>query len=77
MTEIQQAPLPFHFLRKAEVLAAIGISKSTFHAWINEGKFPKPVYPFGATRPLWVSTEVAAWMAACVTERDANQPLAA
>lgn len=71
MNDLQQAPVPFHFLRLPEVLATVGVSKSTLYAWIKEGKFPRPVH-LSATAAVWVSIEVAEWMQARVAERDAN-----
>lgn len=76
LPELSQAPVPFHFMRKTEVLAAVGMSKSTLHLWMNEGRFPKPV-SLSTTVPVWVSTEVVAWMTARVAERDGKQTLAA
>lgn len=75
--QAETAAVPFHFMRKPEVLQVVGISKSTLHAWIKVGKFPKPVHLPGGGIAAWVSTEVSEWMAAAVTARDGTQTQAA
>ncbi len=35
MNDLQHAPFPFHFLHLPEVLATVGVSKSTLYAWIK------------------------------------------
>ncbi|WP_111267911.1 helix-turn-helix transcriptional regulator [Marilutibacter maris] len=59
-------------MRAKEVIAAIGVSKSTLYAWIGTGKFPRPVQLPGGGATAWVSTEVSAWMGALVETRDDN-----
>lgn len=77
MTTQTHGPLPYHFMRLPEVIATVGVSKSTLYAWAAAGKFPKPVQFPGGNIAAWVSTEVAAWMGAAVTARDAKSCLAA
>jgi len=77
MTTQPQTTLPYHFMRLPEVIATVGVSKSTLYAWAAAGKFPKPVQFPGGNIAAWVSTEVAAWMGAAVTARDAGHSLAA
>lgn len=73
MTNTQpQIATSFYFMRAKEVIAAIGVSKSTLYAWISAGKFPKPVQLPGGSATAWVSTEVVAWMGALVDTRDNN-----
>ena len=73
MIELQQAAVPYWFMRAKEVIAAVGVSKSTLYAWIAAGKFPKPVQLPGGGATAWVSTEVTAWMTATVAARDNDQ----
>jgi len=69
MAEHDQTPqAPLRFLRRPEVLARVGLSKSTLYARIRAGTFPKPV-PLG-TLSAWVESEVEAWMAAQIEQRD-------
>ncbi len=77
MTTQPQTTLPYHFMRLPEVIATVGVSKSTLYSWAAAGKFPKPVQFPGSNIAAWVSTEVVAWMSAAVTARDAGQRLAA
>ena len=77
MTTQPQTTLPYHFMRVPEVIATVGVSKSTLYAWAAAGKFPKPVQVPGGNIAAWMSTEVAAWMEAAVATRDATQGLAA
>ncbi|WCE03557.1 AlpA family phage regulatory protein [Pseudoxanthomonas sp. JBR18] len=77
MTTQTQTTLSYHFMRLPEVIATVGVSKSTLYAWTAAGKFPKPVQFPGGNIAAWVSTEVAAWMGAAVTARDAGHSLAA
>lgn len=72
-----QSPAPFWFMRAKDVLAAVGVSKSTLYAWIAQGKFPKPVTLTGGGATAWVSTEVADWMKDIVAERDTRTSQAA
>ncbi|WP_295925372.1 AlpA family transcriptional regulator [uncultured Xanthomonas sp.] len=59
---------PLRFLRLPDVLERVGLSKSTLYARVRSGQFPKPV-PLGSLS-AWVESEVEAWMAARVDERD-------
>lgn len=77
MIDLQHAAVPYWFMRAKEVIAAIGVSKSTLYAWAAAGKFPKPVQLPGGGATAWVSTEVHAWMAATVAARDNTLDLAA
>lgn len=48
-------------LRRAELLAIIGVSRSTLYAWIADGVFPKPVL-LGKRAVGWPSAVVASWL---------------
>lgn len=73
---LHPSPVPFHFLPKSQVLAIIGVKKSTLYAWIKCGRFPAPVY-LSETKPVWLSNEVSDWMNRQVATREAIHPLAA
>jgi prophage regulatory protein len=49
-------------LRKPDVKRRTGLSNSTIHAWIREGRFPAPV-ALGARAVGWIESEIDAWIA--------------
>jgi prophage regulatory protein len=49
-------------LRKPDVKGRTGLSNSTIHAWIKEGRFPAPV-ALGARAVGWIESEIDAWIA--------------
>lgn len=57
-------------ITKAEVLTQIPISTATMWREIAAGRFPKPVR-VGARRIAFFQTEIDAWLAQRVAERDA------
>ncbi len=57
-------------LRRPEVLARTGLSKSTLYALAAAGLFPKPVR-LAARAVGWPEAEIDAWLAARKAERDA------
>ncbi|NDZ12703.1 AlpA family transcriptional regulator [Variovorax sp. WS11] len=61
----------FHLIRRPAVIALTGWSRSTLFNRIKAGEFPAPV-PTGPRTVAWVETEVAAYLAARVKERDAR-----
>lgn len=48
-------------LRRPEVEAHTGLSRSTIYAWMKEGTFPKPV-KLGARLVGWMDTDIEAWV---------------
>lgn len=50
-------------LRREEVEARTGLSRSTLYALIATGSFPKPIELHGRSR-AWVSADVADWITA-------------
>jgi len=48
-----------------------GLSRSTLYAYIEMGKFPRQV-KLGERCVAWVEEEVATWLEARITERDAS-----
>jgi prophage regulatory protein len=50
-------------LRRPEVEARTGLSRSTIYLWIQQGEFPKPV-ALGARLVGWRESDVNAWLEA-------------
>jgi prophage regulatory protein len=50
-------------LRRPEVEARTGLSRSTIYAWMQRGDFPKPV-ALGARLVGWIESDIDAWLAA-------------
>lgn len=49
-------------LRRTQVEARVGLSRSTIYALMSEGKFPKPVPLVGRT-VAWTSSSIDKWIA--------------
>lgn len=62
-------------MRMPAVLAATGLSRTAVYLAESQGKFPKRV-KVGVTS-AWVASEVYAWVASRIAERDAAQGKAA
>ena len=61
-------------LRLRDVLARVGLKRSTVYARISNGSFPRPV-PLGTPRAVaWVASEVDEWIVDQI--RKARQPTA-
>lgn len=54
------AVTPSRLLRRADVLARVGIAKSTLYLRISAGTFPKPVHLGSSVR--WVESEIDSWI---------------
>ncbi len=50
-------------LRRHEVEACTGLSRSTIYAWMQKGSFPKPV-GLGSRLVGWRESDIAAWIEA-------------
>jgi prophage regulatory protein len=48
-------------LRRPEVEARTGISRSTIYAWMKEGTFPLPV-KMGTRLVGWMEADIQAWV---------------
>ena len=48
-------------LRRPEVEARTGLSKSTIYAWIERGDFPQPV-KLGTRLVAWRESDITAWL---------------
>ncbi|WP_312738826.1 AlpA family transcriptional regulator [Stenotrophomonas sp.] len=62
------AVTPSRLLRRAEVLARVGICKSTLYLRISAGTFPKPVHLGSSVR--WVESEIDSWIQDQMKQRD-------
>lgn len=58
-----------------EVRERVGLSKTDIYRKIAAGKFPKQV-PLGTARVAFVESEIDAWIAERIEERDAKRPTA-
>ncbi|MGE8274028.1 helix-turn-helix transcriptional regulator [Stenotrophomonas sp.] len=62
------AVTPSRLLRRAEVLALVGMAKSTLYLRISAGTFPKPVHLGSSVR--WVESEIDSWIQDQMEQRD-------
>lgn len=62
------AVTPSRLLRRAEVLARVGMAKSSLYLRISGGKFPKPVHLGSSVR--WVESEIESWIQDQMEQRD-------
>ena len=60
------------FLRRPEVEMVTGLPRSTIYDRMSEGTFPKPV-KLGPKAVGWLEDEIAAWVEAKISERDAAE----
>lgn len=54
-------------LRRPEVEARTGISRSTIYQWMKDGQFPRPI-KLGARLVAWRESDVTAWLEARETK---------
>lgn len=52
-------------LRRKQVEARTGLSRSTIYAFISEGIFPKPIN-LGNRAVGWIEAEIDAWLKSCI-----------
>jgi len=50
-------------LRRPDVEARTGLSRSTIYHWMNKGEFPQPV-ALGARLVGWKESDIEAWLTA-------------
>ncbi|PLK47040.1 AlpA family transcriptional regulator [Uliginosibacterium sp. TH139] len=60
-TQIQANPNTLNILRRNQVEARTGLSRSTLYAYIAAGQFPVPV-ALGARAVGWYESDVNAWL---------------
>jgi len=59
---VTQIPRTLSILRRQQVQARTGLSRSTIYAYVAKGEFPSPV-SLGARAVGWIETEIDAWLA--------------
>ena len=67
---------PGRFMRQKEVVSEAGLPAPTLYDLMKADMFPKPVR-IGPRRVAWLETEVKAWKAARIAERDSKTAIAA
>ncbi|MCK6413883.1 MAG: AlpA family transcriptional regulator [Azonexus sp.] len=64
---------PLVVIRRRQVEAKTGISKTTIYAGIAAGTFPAPIQLTGGNYAVgWLEHEIDAWIAGRVAARDKN-----
>ena len=68
---VQRIEAALVILRRKQVEARVGLSRSALYRRIAGGTFPKPV-PLGLDGKAvgWVESEISAWLGQCVAARD-------
>lgn len=72
MANTNQAKLTI--LRRKQVEVRTGLSRSTIYLRIQEGTFPKSI-SLGPRAVGWIESEIEAWLAACIADRDCRHEL--
>jgi prophage regulatory protein len=57
-------------IRRPEVSKRVALSRSALYRRIAEGTFPKPVILSGGRAVGWLESEVEAFIAECIAQRD-------
>jgi prophage regulatory protein len=61
-------------LRRRQVEARTGLSRSTIYLYIQEGTFPKPIN-LGTRAVGWLENEIEKWLVERVENRDSRRDL--
>lgn len=67
-------PKPSRLLRLAEVIERVGLGKSAIYTRIRAKAFPRQVDLGGVS--VWVESEIDAWIAARIAERNPEDKVA-
>lgn len=59
-------------LRRKQVEARTGLSRSTIYLRIQEGTFPRPIN-LGVRAVGWLEAEIEAWLTSRIENRDSGQ----
>ena len=62
----KEMTMPETLLRRPEVEARTGLSRSTLYDWMKRGEFPQPV-KLGTRLVAWKESDVTAWLESRVT----------
>lgn len=52
----------YNILRRKQVEARTGLSRSTIYAHITEGTFPRPINLVGGRAVGWIESEINEWL---------------
>jgi len=63
---------PLAILRRPQVEARVGLSRSSIYARVKSGAFPAPVRLGSARAVGWIASEIDAWLSAQV---DQSRPI--
>ena len=63
----QRTNPPTRFLRRPEVMARTGLSRSTIYVRLAEGRFPRPV-SLGSRAVGWIEAELDEWIRKRIAE---------
>ncbi|GHT94712.1 hypothetical protein AGMMS49545_16450 [Betaproteobacteria bacterium] len=70
----EQLKTTLSILRRKQVQARTGLSRSTIYLKTSEGEFPKPI-SLGARAVGWIESEIDAWLSAQIEKsRKGAQP---
>lgn len=64
---VQTSSAPAAILRRKQVEARVGLSRSTIYDAIKAGTFPKPIQ-LGPRSVGWLESDIAAWLAARIEQ---------
>lgn len=62
---------PCRLMRCPEVLARVGLSKSTLYEMTAAGEFPVPI-PISRQAVAWLENEIDAWITSRIERRDSG-----
>jgi len=66
----QQIEAALVILRRKQVEARCGLSRSSIYRRIGDGTFPRPVTLSGGRAVGWIEREVEEFLARCIAQRD-------
>lgn len=70
MSDSAVTPAALELRPRIQVVRQTGFSAATIHRKVRAGKFPQPVHIGRSAR--WVGSEVDAWVASRIADRDAR-----
>ena len=66
----QQIEAAIVILRRKQVEARCGLSRSALYRRIGQGSFPRPITLAGGRAVGWIEREIDEFLARCVAQRD-------
>ncbi|WP_243721972.1 helix-turn-helix transcriptional regulator [Meridianimarinicoccus aquatilis] len=61
MTQLLPHRTPTTVLRRREVEARVGVSRSTLYEWMKQGEFPLPI-KLGKRAVAWRESDINGWL---------------